>query len=121
MSLKNRRLHPQSISCFHCSWNGTHFGLFSFQFTKTLFYKTVFFGTYLFMKFFKTSQMSKYNHLSIKSPLLSSCSFLFNSIKTLKLIKSKNKFTFKTFSLRLNIRPYDKLDKKNCRLQRMQK
>ena len=108
-------LHFQNISCFHYSWIGTHFGHFSFlsfQLMKTLFHKMVFFGIYLFIKSFKTSQLSKCNYLSIKGLLLSSNSLLLNSTRSLKFSKHKEQFIFKMLSFRLNTRPYNRLDKK---------
>jgi len=112
MNCQKQRLHYQSISCFHHSWIGTCFGLFSFQFTKTLFHKMVFFGIYLFTKSLKISQLSKCNHLSIKSTLLSNNSLLFSSTGPLKFSKHRKQFTFKTLSFKLNTKPYNRLDKK---------
>ena len=48
--------------------------------------------------------MSRYSHLSLKSPLL-------NNIKPLKLFKCRKQFTFKALSFRLNTRSYSRLDK----------
>ena len=111
MSLKDRRLHPQYMSCFHQHWIGTHFGLLNLKFTKTLFHKTVFFGTYFFTDLFKTSQISKCSHLSLKSLLLNSSNFLLSNLKLLKLTKCRGQFTLKMFSLKLNTKPYSRLDK----------
>jgi len=49
--------------------------------------------------------------MGLKSPLLSLSSLIFSFIKTIKLFQSDSKFTIKLFSSRLNIKPYNRLDK----------
>ena len=50
--------------------------------------------------------------LDIKSTLLSSSSLLLNSMGTIKFSKCREQFTFKTLSFKLNIKLYNRLNKK---------
>jgi len=63
------------------------------------------------MNFLKADQLSVSNLISFINPILLSKNSLFNNIKAVNLYKSTSKITIKFLSSRLNIRPYNKLDK----------
>ena len=70
------------------------------------------------MNFLKTKQLSRHRQLSLQSSLLSFSSHPFGLMKTFflrakttKIVKRRRKSNVKTLSLRLNTRPYNRLDK----------
>ena len=72
----------------------------------------------LLINFLKIKQLSRRRQLSLQSPLLGFSSHplslietLFFRAKIIKIIKRRHKGNIKILSLRLNIRPYNRLDK----------
>ena len=100
MNCQRQRLHHWSISCFHYSWIGTHFGhlnFLSFQFIKALFNMFLLFRTNALINFLKTRHLSKGSLLKLKCMT--------------EFVINNRELTFKLLSNKENMSYYNRLDK----------